>query len=597
MNTQAKALIGLWLLTILLTAAPGVVALLRVGDWSSGEKVVLLAHHIYGSPYYDARLREIGEGRPFIGNPYFKAHRDEPAPAFFVADWIAAFPQFLGLSLEGTTLLNVFVWATIFVFLAYMLLRELGVSVPASALGALFAFSQGYFLLIIPVSMQTVFPFFLLLLLSFAVWFKRQSIWSGLFFAASAALTLYVYTYLELIALSFMTLIGLALLLAREWRLFTRYVSVGIAAAALATPAVLYALVQLRHPFYWETMERIGLTSTRLPTSDAVITSLWPAAAVALWILTYLFVKGFREEGTARVAFYCFVLSGIALIVATLSNVATAKDLELPGHISRFTTIWLPLALVSYASLMSGQLPLWGTLFRFTRTSIIAVLAVSLLGVVYFSRNWLTFFRSRDDSAAYYEQFRGMLPVLRALAADKEPKVVLADPDDPLTSYVPVFTPHYVVFANAGILHLLSSEEADDRYLAASMFKDLTLSLLERDFYTYGGAGRASHQSGARNRGVKVCRLLQLSRLGVDCGKEVSAISLQGERYFVALLDRFRDTIRGNPESLRRFEVSYVVRNKDLQPENEEKYRALMLRSVYEDASFAVYKVPHYYGL
>src|SRR3989338_4485083 len=56
--------------------------------------------------YYYARMREVSDGYPFLGNPYFYEHRTDPAPTFFVTDWLAATPLVLGASLPMTLIFN-----------------------------------------------------------------------------------------------------------------------------------------------------------------------------------------------------------------------------------------------------------------------------------------------------------------------------------------------------------------------------------------------------------------------------------------------------------------------------------------------------------
>ncbi|MBI2443825.1 MAG: hypothetical protein HYV42_01110 [Candidatus Magasanikbacteria bacterium] len=596
MKSHLKFLIGLSAVAILLAALPGIVAAYQVRQWSRGEILALLAHHTYGSTYYNARLREIKDGFPFIGNPYFKEHNRDPAPAFFVADWLAALPLFAGLPLAATILLNVAIWSAVFICFSYLILSQLGVSKWGSALGALLTFAQGYFIIITPVSMQTVFPFWLLLLLSFIVWFKQPTARARqVFFVLSAAGTFYVYTYLAQVALAWLVLAGLIFLFTRRQRtlLLRRLLLMAAGVIVLSLPMIIYTVRQLQHPYYWETMERIGLVQTRLPMAEAVYTSFGVAALVGLWWLTYRFFNHWRDNSLARTAFYTFLGSGLALIGVTFSNIITGKDLELPGHISRFMTVWQPLALVAYLALAIKDRDGWRVLNRARRYLLLALFVFSILGLGYLARHYWSFFRSRNDTAALYERFRHSLPALQWLEqAAPKPQVVLTGPADPLSSYIPALTKHYVLFANGGILHLLSSREAEDRYLVASLFKELTPEYLERDFQTYAGVGNAVHQYRTHNRAVKICWLLQLPRLGRPCGELATAVSWRGEQYFIDLFKRYVAEVKVRPaESLRRYNVTYVVHNKELDPAGGERYNQTGLRPEYADDFYAIYSV------
>src|SRR3989344_4737718 len=61
--------------------------------------------------YYYARMNNITNGYPFIGNPYYFEHRQEISPAFFVSDWIATIPMKLGVSFILTISFNFIFWS------------------------------------------------------------------------------------------------------------------------------------------------------------------------------------------------------------------------------------------------------------------------------------------------------------------------------------------------------------------------------------------------------------------------------------------------------------------------------------------------------
>ena len=51
-----------------------------------------------GGYYYYARVQEVADGYPFVGNPFFYEHRTDGPVAFFLADWINAIPILMGLT-------------------------------------------------------------------------------------------------------------------------------------------------------------------------------------------------------------------------------------------------------------------------------------------------------------------------------------------------------------------------------------------------------------------------------------------------------------------------------------------------------------------
>ncbi len=145
------ALFALAACVILATAVPVLYAMRStVGFW---QGVPPSAEN-----YYYSRLREIKDGYPFIGNPYFFEHRNEVSPAFFVADWIAAVPLLLGAPLIQTIVLNLFVWALINTLLFYLFLRVLGCSRRWSAFGGFIVLLTTYADILRPVSLQVIAP-------------------------------------------------------------------------------------------------------------------------------------------------------------------------------------------------------------------------------------------------------------------------------------------------------------------------------------------------------------------------------------------------------------------------------------------------------
>ena len=117
--------------------------------------------------YYYERMQEVVDGHPFLGNPYFIEHKDDMPPAFFLADWFAAIPLLLGVSLMHTALLDFLLWSYIFLFLVYVLFRALDITGRWSLVGSILAFLSVYMHMIRPVSMQVIYPFFLLFLIAF----------------------------------------------------------------------------------------------------------------------------------------------------------------------------------------------------------------------------------------------------------------------------------------------------------------------------------------------------------------------------------------------------------------------------------------------
>jgi hypothetical protein len=221
--------------------------------------------------YYYARLHEISDGHPFLGNPYYYEHRNDPAPAFFVADWIAWIPMGLGASLPVALVINFSIWFFIFLLLVYSIFIKIGLSRYFAIAGSVFVAVQSYEWLLRTVSMEIVLPVFALFLLSFLCWAKDPKDRRPLFaLVVASALSFYVYTYLWQIVV--VALFVYVLLKWRTWDKDERDASVmGILLTILlALPSLIYTYLQLQNPYFWESMQRIGLVFTHLPAAEAL---------------------------------------------------------------------------------------------------------------------------------------------------------------------------------------------------------------------------------------------------------------------------------------------------------------------------------------
>lgn len=555
------------------------------------EKWLTLGHFYYdagGSGFYPARIREIADGYPFFGNPYLFEHREGFSRASFGADWLAALPLFLGLSLNTALIFNAFFWSIIFVLLAYFLCRKLGLSFFYSALAALLSFSQGYFLIVrVPVSMQEVFPFILVFYLAYLHWLSDSYSWkTSAALAAAIALPFYIYTFLWQ-AVGF-TAVGALIFwwVYGERHLAKRLTAIGAIAFLLALPMLWYMFQQTTSPFYEDMAQRFGVVNSRIPTTLAFSSGAWAVIAILLWLLSYRWMKN-------SPAFSFFLITGLGLLAADFSNVLTGKDMELPIHVERFIAIWAPLSLVSYLYFALKQKIFFERSALWHKVVMAILLAASISGVFYYWSYWHNFSFGKVEKGLL--EIQG--PARWLDLNEKEPAVILTGPLDDAATKIPVFTRHYVLFAPVSIYALVSSKEVEERYLIASYFRpsNLNVAKLKEDFLIYAGLG-AEHQYQASNRRVKWCRLLQLPRIGVYCGELTDIISFRGEPYFQNLYRRYKEEV--NPhilEKLKEYYVKYFLFDLTSASKEffEDKIRSLGVSSlpVYEDERYLIYKL------
>lgn len=556
-------------------------------EWKLGGAAFTVPVGAYseGDYYYD-RIQEIKDGHPLLGNPYFYEYRNEITPAFFLADWIGSVPSLLGLSLLSTTVLNFCVWSLFLALLLYLFFKRLGLPRTASALGSFFVYAMLFVFIVRAVSMQIVFPFFLLFLFFQYVWLThprslKNNFWLG--FSGALAGTLYTYSLLVVVTTLFLT--GVIFVLKKEKEVVPDLLKVGGIFIFFSLPLFFFTTLQLHNPYYWETMARIGLVFTHLPTMLFFTSSFWIFAMFGVWAVLYF--SELREWCLRyKTDLLFWFVTGTSLVLVSGSNIITGKDLETSEHLERYVILWLGLAFVwSLYRIGTGE---WRRLKVIRRTAVITLLLVAFFG----SLRYISLY---GPEAAWSDGY-GIPTVLKSVQEFERPlgwlntnvperSVIWTNSDNTLNNYVAMLTHHYSLFKVGGILHLMPSAEAIDRYLTAKYFH-LTEDELIAQNNLYEGAGNAIHQYKTQNRRVWLCRLF----FGKGrCGPFVDLVTWRGQAYFDALYKKYTNDIRPHIlEQLKKYHVAYAVR--DLTTDryfDPSKISGATL--VYQDPRFLIY--------
>ncbi|MFH1522349.1 MAG: hypothetical protein ABIE43_00845 [Patescibacteria group bacterium] len=521
------------------------------------------------SGYYLDRLNEIKDGNIFLGNPYFIEHNQELAPAFFVADWVAYLPMLFGLSLPYSIIFNLFLWSLVFLILSFYIFNQAGVKKAVSAVGAILVYLIGYSLIIAPVSMQTIYPFYLLILLAFILWLEDPaSRPKQIFLTLSLAACFYVYTYLWQIALTTCFLFLAYFLITKRKKEALVLLRILGLALLLSLPLFIYTFKQIMHPFYWETMQRIGFIKTHLPTAEVYYSGRWVILSLILWLWPRFINKDLGQNRQYNLLSIYFSLTGLSLVIVSASNFITGKELELAQHIVRFIKVWLGFSLISFVYFLFNN-------FNYFKASAIKLknqlIVLALLLIVaggaygYLADSSFYYFQTRIDYSKQIDEYKQIQMVLGWLdKQERVPVVIMASHRSEFNRYVTTLTKHYVLFSDAGVLHLLSNKEAEERFLLNSTINRLSLKDIENDYQLFAGNGNALHPYKTHNRQVKICKILHLDLLNFNCGQEVvDEVSFKGEKYFADLFDRYQTEIIPNASRLlKKFNVSYILIDK-----------------------------------
>lgn len=548
------------------------------------------------SGYYLDRLNEIKDGNIFLGNPYFIEHSKEIAPAFFVADWVAYLPTLFGLSMPYSIVFNLFLWSIVFLILSFYIFNQAGVKKELSVIGAILVYLVGYNLIAAPVSMQTIYPFYLLILLAFFLWLEDPlSRKKQIFLTLAMAACFYIYTYLWQIALTVCFLFLAYFFITKRKKELIILLKILAAAFLLSLPLFIYTYKQIMHPWYWETMQRIGLLKTHWPTAEVFYSGRWVLLSLALWLWPKFLNKGLASNQRYNLISIYFPITGLSLFIVSISNLITGKDLELAQHVVRFIKVWLGFSAISFIYLLfSNSSYFKPPAIKLKNQIIILVLLLIVVGGIfgYLANSSFYYFQKRVDYSKQIDDYKQIQAALSWLEKqERKPVVVMANYKGEVNRYITTLTKHYVLFSDSGVLHLLSNKEAEERYLLNSAINDLSLKDIENDYRLFAGNGNATHPYKTYNRKVKICKILRLDLFNYDCGQLTDAISFKGEKYFIDLFDQYQKEVVPNiSQELKKFNVSYMLIDKD-NIANLDLLKIINIKEVYQNQNFLIYKV------
>ncbi|TSD02429.1 MAG: hypothetical protein Athens071424_75 [Parcubacteria group bacterium Athens0714_24] len=580
---EKKYLIFLLLATAVFSLLPVFQLYFTVGQKWQG----VLPEYPDDSLYYYARMHEVIDGHPFIGNPYFLEHNQEMASSFFVADWLAAMPMVLGFSLNTTVVFNAVFWSLFFVFLLYLLINSFELPPKFSVLASFLCYLQAYWLVLRPVAMQQVFPFFVIFLLALILWFKNPfKKRNAVFLTVASALSFYIYSYLWQITVLITFFIFLFLIFQKKIKEIINLLVIQFSAFILSLPVIFYTIAQFLRPYYSDTLDRFGLVYTNMPTASAYYYSRWVFVILMLCTLLFLWIKELRNI-IFKTFFVIFGVSGISLILNLISNVFLGKEMETANHIGRFVVPWLIPAFVVLLFFSLQNIRQIGQLQFFKKIILVLLAFVLVIGIFINFPPANPFFKIDKEKIISIQEYAKPLEWLEK----NEPNPMVIWANDEISKYIPILTKHYVLFSNSGGFSIVASSEVKERYLVSRYFDKLTEQDIEKDIRLYGGAGNAEHQYRTHNREVKVCRILQLYRFGYSCRELTDAVSFKGKDYFADLYNKYKNEITPSiDKELKKFNVSYIVKDNNFDKNfSPEKISGSKL--VYQDERFLIYEI------
>ncbi|MDP2642162.1 MAG: hypothetical protein Q8P21_02640 [bacterium] len=560
------------LTALLATLIPAIFTVKEAGGWQGWQGVP--PKGTADSLYYYARIHEVADGYPLNGNPYVYEYRGTLSPAFFLPDIVSAVPLLLGVPFNITVMINVFAWSLVFLILSFTLLRQLSLPSGWATLWSFFLYMSVYSFMLRPVGMQIAYPVFLAFLIAFLKFLdeplrRYRVVWLSL----STALTFYVYTYLSYIAILAFVFIFFWFLLGRRFRELRMLVTAGVFTALLLIPFGVFTLMQMSNPFYLETFRRIGLVFTRIPSIEAFYFGRWVLVGMLLAWLVPLKQKIF------------WLSTGAALLVCLFLNVLTGVELTLAVHIGRFVILWM---VIIFAVGLYEWYSARNLVVSKTKYIVAALLLVLLaVGVMRNTSRRLGFFDFNRHPGYDFADTQLYAAPLKWLEENvPEQSVIWAN--DSIAQYVPIMTKHYPLFSSGAVLHNISQQELEDRFLVSRSLYPLTVEDLKRDFGIYSGAGPSKEEPRAENQRAWLCEVIARFGSTRQCPARTDAVAIRGEEFFQKLAERFQVIKQNQAARLAQFNVSYLIIDRahdNLAPISANK-------ALYDDGRFVILSLP-----
>ncbi len=498
------------------------------------------------SLYYYTRSMDVFYGHPFISNPYTLEYSDGLPTISFVPEWIWSAPLFLRFSIIETIAINHFLWFVILAVFLYWFFSLFYLSKKFLPYIISFIILSIYWYVARPISMQIVFPFFIGSVIFFYNFLKNPTSYRDIIFLGIfSGVSVYIYTYLAQIVAGIFVIIFL-LSLFNNFKKWNRGIIIsGFISLLISIPFLISTLFQINHPFYTETLTRLGLVETH---SIGFTGAVYFIVSLSSMIVIFLVRKFLKEE-----EFYLLEIVSFVLTLTVISNLFTGVDLELANHVSRFIDLWVIMVLF----LLLFKVNIFDFSGKYKTLIIISFLPLIFVLLISLSRQVNIFSNIKNiESKDVY-----ITPIDWINSKNIKGRVIFAN--ESLSSYLPLMTNNYVIFSHYTGFHLMSDQEVQDRYLASKVFIGINLDTIKRDFIEYAGVGNAVHKANVVNRGVVWCELFDSVLFKLDCNDRISAYSLIGDKYFSNMLKRFDQVSSNSGMFLDFYNVDYVLMDKE----------------------------------
>ncbi len=582
----SKLSVIIWLCIIVFASVlPLVYSRYTIGDAWRG----VMVNYVGDALHYFQRIRSSSFGSVFGHNPYYFEHGGDIAPFVSVADALVALPMRFGVSLNTTIIANAIFWNLLFVWLLYLLLKKLELKPTIALWLTIPIYLQVYGIMVRPVSSQAILPFILLFYLALISWLKDARRRNSAWLVFSLAIPFYIYPYLWQICLATTLFVFMWLFLKKKTDEVKSLFVIIACALILAIPAFVYMYQDYSHLLFLETINRVGYVASHFPSIEAIDVIRWLITGLGLGFLIRFFSAHARSDKNFNLILTFFVLTGLGIFAALLSNIITGKDFDIGNHARRFVILWLPIVLMTLVYYLVRKAN-FNSLSFYKKSLITILIGVNLFVMVkQLPRSIVPPFTTMNRQEARYVQSYAE-PIAWLEAREREPQVVWANGS--ISNYITTLSKHFVLFSGVlnSQIYFMPSSELEERYLVSRYFQNLNR---ERITEEYGWVAGASINYVTRNieSKMRVCNIVPFLKQAEFCDNQEKIVSMQSEKEanITRLLEKNKQEIRPNLISLlQKYNVSYIM--KDLERDtNFDIQKIKGARAVYNDGHFSIY--------
>ena len=575
-------------LTVLFAVLPFWFIVHSAGSYWQG---IVPAGYVFDSEFYIVRMVKGTEIFPFGNNPFFIERAKDFNPALSAADYIAAIPLKLGLSLIATLVFNTVFWNLVFVIFLWLFLRKLGVSANWVFCLIPFIYFAVYGAIIRPVVWQVVLPFFTFFLFGLISWLKTpEALINKLMLAGGIAGTLYIYPYTWQITFLILGLYFIWFLKNRQWSRAGSELQIITLALVIALPAVLYLYKIISNPSFPEFLKDIGSIQTHLPSKVSFELARWVIINLFLWHIVAKFMPKLKEDENFRCVRVFSAIYGLAIFILSLSPFITGRDGAIGDHLGRELFFWLSISVTVVIYYVFSKKDFYQLGF-YKKVIILLLVAINIIPVLkHHKRSLLQPFQATKTETLTVQDYAK--PISWLEKHDQNPSVIWANGG--ISGFVPMLSKHYVMGSgDLAYQYWNTKNEVQERYLVSQYFHDVTIQFLNDDSITTLGHSYV-RQLDDLNWKAEVCNSLKLIMprrcVSISSGRSLSELISQKNKDISKLVRKNEKEIRPHiVELLKKYHVAYAI--KDIKVDSDfhvEKFKNV--EEIYNDGRFAIYK-------